>query len=161
MKVFKDNENREWQLAVNVNAMKRVRGLLDVNLLDFLDNRIVERFYGDPVLLCDVIYAICKPQADAAGVSDEDFGRAMAGDAIDAATKALLKELVNFCPSPRDRANLNRVLDVTQTVMDRARDVIETKLAEIDVDQIVEQVQTSLNAGSGSVPASLASIPDR
>jgi hypothetical protein len=46
-------------------------------------------------------------------VSDEQFGQAMAGDAIEHATRAVLEELVGFSPSPRDRATLGRVLKTT------------------------------------------------
>jgi hypothetical protein len=50
----------------------------------------------------------------------------MAGDAIEAATTAVLEELISFCPSPRDRANLGRVLQATK-VMDKARDLTEKR----------------------------------
>jgi hypothetical protein len=48
----------------------------------------------------------------------------MAGDAIEHATRALLDELVGFSPSPRDRANLQRILETTWRMMDRARDLV-------------------------------------
>ena len=44
-------------------------------------------------------------------------------------TTAVLEELVGFCPSPRDRANLGRVLQATRKVMDRARDLVEKSVA--------------------------------
>jgi hypothetical protein len=90
-----------------VDAIKRVKGLLDVNLLESRRRHADRAVDPRPVLLCDVIYVVCKPQADEQNVSDEDFGRAMAGDAIEHATRALLEELVGFSPSPRDRANLH------------------------------------------------------
>ncbi len=100
MRTFTDNAGRTWTVAINVDAIKRVRDLLNVDLLEILDGKLIEKFYRDPVLLCDVVYAACKLEADAKGVTDEDFGRAMAGDAIEHATKALLEELVGF---PRAR----------------------------------------------------------
>ena len=72
-----------------------------MNLLEVIEGKLLERLISDPVLLCDVIYSVCKPEADAKSVSDEDFGRAMAGDAIDAATTAVLEELVDFFPQGR------------------------------------------------------------
>src|SRR5262245_53265230 len=120
MKTFNDNAGRLWNVEVNVAAIKRVRGLAQVNLLEIIEGTLIEKLVRDPVLLCDVIYALCKPQADSLTppVTDEEFGRAMAGDAIEHATAALLEELVSFCPSPRDRKNLGRVLDATKKVMD-------------------------------------------
>ncbi len=159
MRTFTDNAGRTWTVAINVDAIKRVRDLLNVDLLEILDGKLIEKLYRDPVLLCDVVYAACKPEADAKGVSDEDFGRAMAGDAIEHATKALLEELVGFSPSPRDRANLRRILETTWNVMDRARDVIEAKLATVNADELVAQALATSGGSSGSVPASSASSP--
>lgn len=163
MKVFKDNAGREWQVEVNIAALKRVKSLAGVDLLGVLDGTLIERLIRGPVLLCDVVYAVCKPQADERSVTDEDFGRAMAGDAIEHATEALLEELVSFCPSPRDRANLGRVLKATRDVMDKARDIVEARLdsgeLEKAAEEALEQAQTGPGNSSGSAPASPASIP--
>jgi len=159
MKVFKDNVGREWTVEVNVAALKRVKSLAGVDLLGVLDGTLVERLIRDPVLLCDAVYAICKPQADERSVSDEDFGRAMAGDAIEHATEALLEELVSFCPSPRDRANLGRVLKATREVMDKARDIVEARLDSGELEEAAEEALRTLGTSSGSAPASPASTP--
>ena len=66
---------------------KRVRDLLKEDLLDV--KQILERLMVDPILLCDVIYCICKPQADAEGISDEQFGQAMGGDSKEEADLAI------------------------------------------------------------------------
>jgi len=159
VRTFTDNAGRTWAVAINVDAIKRVRDLLNVDLLEILDGKLIERLYRDPVLLCDVVYAACKPEADAKDVTDEDFGRAMAGDAIEHATKALLEELVGFSPSPRDRANLQRILETTWNVMDKARDAIEAKLATVNADELVAQALASSGGSSGSAPESSASRP--
>jgi hypothetical protein len=160
MKTFTDNAGRTWTIAINVDAIKRVRGLLNVDLLEVVEGKLIERLIRDPVLLCDIVFVVCKPEADAKNVSDDDFGRAMAGDAIEMATKALLEELVGFFPSPRDRANLNRVLEKTWRVMDKARDVIEARLESVNVEKVVEQALASAGTSSGDAPASSASIPE-
>ncbi|MCK6458227.1 MAG: hypothetical protein L6Q92_17070 [Phycisphaerae bacterium] len=160
MKTFTDNAGCTWTIAINVDAIKRVRGLLDVDLLEIVEGKLIEKLIRDPVLLCDVVYAICKPEADARNVSDEDFGRAMAGDAIEHATKSLLEELVGFSPSPRDRASLGRVLQTTWRVMDRARDLIEARIESVNIEKVVEQALANAGPLSGDAPASSASIPD-
>jgi len=164
MKTFKDNSQREWTVEINVAALKRVKSLVGVDLLGVLDGTLVERLIGDPVLLCDVVYAVCKPQADEREVSDEDFGRAMAGDAIEHATGALLEELVSFCPSPRDRANLGRVLKATRDVMDKARDIVEARLESGELEKVAEkalaQAQMGTRGGSGSSSGSAPESPD-
>lgn len=171
MRSFKDNQGRQWTVEVNVAALKRVRGLTGTDLVQVIEGEggLIEKLVRDPVLLCDVVYALCKPEADARtpAVSDEEFGRSMAGDAIEHATAALLEELVGFCPSPRDRANLGRVLQATRTVMDRARDLVEKRLdtlleqgaLENLADRIVSAPPPS-GGSSTSAPASPASTPD-
>lgn len=169
MRAFKDNSGREWSIEITVAAIKRVRGLAGIDLMEVLEgsNGLIEKLVRDPVLLCDVIYAACKPQADERQVSDEAFGASMAGDAIEHATAALLEELVDFCPSPRDRANLGRVLKATREVMDKARDVVERRIDElIDGGALERAVLEAVppmagvadGVSSGSAPASSASI---
>lgn len=164
MKTFIDNAGRTWTVAINVDAIKRVRGLLNINLLEVVEGGLIEKLVRDPVLLCDVVYAVCKSEADTRGVSDEEFGRAMAGDAIEQATKALLEDLVLFSPSPRDRANMYRVLQTTWRMMDKARDLIEARLdsgaMEKEVERMLQAQQPVTASGSsGSSPESSEPIP--
>ncbi len=154
MRTFKDNAGRTWTVEINVATLKRVRGLAGVDLMQVIEGTLIEKFIRDPVLLCDVVYAICKPEADSAKVSDEEFGRAMAGDAIEAATGAVLEELVAFCPSPRDRANLGRVLQATRNVMEKARDVVEKRLESGELDRLADRLLQSAGVSSTSAPAS-------
>jgi hypothetical protein len=162
MKTFNDNASNEWMIEINVAALKRIRSLTGTDLLEVISGGdLLEHLMRDPVLLCDIIYALVKPQADQKQISDETFGAAMAGDAIDAATAALLDELVAFCPSPRDRANLGRVLVVVRNAMDKARDVVEARLEGGEIERIVQEALTQATSGnsSGAAPASSASTP--
>jgi len=165
MRSFKDNQGRQWSVEINVTAIKRVRGLTGEDLMQVIEGTLIEKLIRDPVLLCDVVYAICKPEADTRSVSDEEFGKAMAGDAIEAATTAVLEELVGFCPSPRDRANLGRVLQATRKVMDRARDLVEKKLDSGEMDRLADRLLTeesgeaTAGSSSTSAPESSASTP--
>ena len=160
MRSFKDNQGRQWSVEINVTAIKRVRGLTGEDLMQVIEGTLIEKLIRDPVLLCDVVYAICKPEADARSVSDEEFGKAMAGDAIEAATTAVLEELVGFCPSPRDRANLGRVLQATTKVMERARDLVEKKLDSGELDRLADQLLETAGASSISAPEPSASTRD-
>ncbi len=153
MKTFTDNAKRSWDVEINVAAIKRVRDLAQVDLLEIVEGKLIERLIRDPILLCDVVYAACRPQTEQRGVSDEEFGRAMAGDAIEHATAALLEELVSFCPSPRDRKNLGRVLEATNRVMEKARDLIEQRLQSGQLEKMVDQALASATGSSGNAPA--------
>lgn len=140
MIAFTDNVGRSWTVAIDIATVKRVRSVCGVDLLSAVGGDLIERLMRDPVLLVDTLYAVCKPEADRLGVSDEDFGRGMAGDAIDSGTKALIQELVSFTPNPRDRANLARVIETMWKAMDQARDRIETRIGT----ELESRVRTAL-----------------
>jgi len=137
MKTFNDNAGRTWTVAINVECIKRVKTLLSVNLLDAIEGKLIEQLVSDPVLLCDVIYAICKPEADTKEISDEEFGRAMAGDAIDNATTALLEELVDFFPSGK-RQVLAKALAKLKTFQTKAVLAASKRLDDPRLDQQLE-----------------------
>lgn len=160
MHTFTDNCGRTWTVTVNVEAVKRVRGLLNVDLLEVLDGKLLERLAADPILLCDLVYCLCKPEADAKGVSDEEFGRAMAGDAIDGATVALMEELVDFFPRERRRL-LAKALAKLRMLESKAVDVAMQKLESPALEREMDEALARLTDSSGSLPESSASIPGR
>ena len=155
MKTFRDNAGRTWSVTVDVTAVKRVRSLLDVNLLDVLDGKLIERLAVDPVLLCDVLYALVKPEADAGGVSDEEFGRAMAGDAIEHATTALLEELADFFPQGK-RGLLRKALGKLRAWEEKALAAAEMRLEspelEAAMNAALERAGLTSGGSSGSSP---------
>ena len=98
MATFKDTAGNEWTPAVTVASVKRVRQLLDLDLLDLQEGGVLQRLAQDHVLLVDVLYVVCKDQADHHGITDEAFGGAMRGDVLAEATDAFLEELAVFFP---------------------------------------------------------------
>lgn len=140
MKTFTDNAGRTWTVALNVTTLKRVKSLCGVDLLDVVNDsgKLIERLVGDPVLLCDVIFALCKEQADAKSVSDEDFGCAMAGDPIETATTALLEELVDFFPKGK-REVLRRALQKMRLYEEKFLKAAHLKLDDPTMDQAVDR----------------------
>ena len=160
MRVFKDNAGRSWSVCINVDAIKRVRKLLDVNLLEIAGGQLIEQLAGDPVLLCNVLYAVLKPEADAQKISDEDFGRAMAGDAIEHATTAFLEELVDFFPSGRRRV-LAKALGKLQTLQSRLLTLAEEQLDSPQIDAQIEQALKNSGNLSGNSPVTSESTQAR
>lgn len=148
MRTFKDTEGRSWSVVINTTAIKTVRTLLGVNLLSVLDDgcKLLAQLYDDPVLLVDVLYCVCRDQANERGVSDEDFGRAMAGDAIEHAATALTEELADFFRNPRQRGIMRDILAKTNTLTAKLLDAAEKQLAAVDVDSLA----TSAIGSSGS-----------
>jgi len=158
MKTFTDNAGRTWTVQVNVDAIRRVRDLAKVDLLEVVEGKLIERLVGDPVLLCDVLYCLCKEQADAQGLADVDFGRGMGGDAIDHAATALLEELVDFFPQGRRRV-LSKALAKLRHLQTAALTAVEARLDSPELDQRLAAELARIEPGSlsGSALASSAS----
>lgn len=160
MKSFEDRNGQTWNLEITVGSLKRVRDLAGVNLADLGEGEVLERLGRDPVLLGDVLFALCKLQADERGVGDEQFGAALAGDAVEQATTALLEELADFFPSRR-RTLLRKALAKMKRIEDLAIDAAEARL---DADEMEKEALAGSQASgseSGSSPESSESIPGR
>jgi hypothetical protein len=132
MHSYRDNAGRTWTVVINVAAVKRVRGLVGIDLYKLIDDgfKPLAALVADPVQLADVLYCLCQDEADAKQITDEDFGRALAGDAITLAADAFVEELIDFFPDARARSSLTRVLAAGRKVRDKlllhAETVIET-----------------------------------
>lgn len=157
MHTFTDNSGRVWTLSVNVAAMKRVRSLCGVDLASIVEVdendrpsfKLLEQLSSDPVLLVDVLFAVCKPEADARNINDEDFAAAILGNVITAATDALLEDIIDFFPEPKRRM-LNRLLTLT-----RRFEKEMTKQAEsVFSEENLVAVEDTLIKSFGVVPAS-------
>ena len=156
MKPFTDSQGRTWNVTVNVSAIKRVRDILGVDLLDVANGDLLSRLADDPCVLVDVLFVLCKPEADAKGVSDEDFGRGMVGGVLDEASAALLKELLDFFPSAQRARALGKLVKVME-----AQDAAVKAAAEAIRPLAAEAGAPAATPGdsSGNSPASAASTP--
>ena len=160
MKSFTDIKGRAWEIVVTVATVKRARALckVDLNSIVELDKNnkpsaeLLERLSSDPVLLVDVLYAICKPQADKLGITDEDFGEAMAGDAIEHATTALLEEVIDFFPEAK-RMVMQKILSASRRFSDAARKKLEAELNGEFESRVVSELDR-LTGLSGTARAS-------
>ena len=156
-----DNTGRVWTLAVNVAAIKRVRALCGVDLTAIVeldknnnpDTKLLEQLSSDPVLLVDVLYAVCKAECDQKGVTDEDFGMAMAGDAIEHATTALLDEIIDFFPAPKRNA-FQKILSATRRFEEIARKRLDAIMADGEFEKNMVSELERLTGLSGKQPES-------
>jgi len=158
MHSFVDNSRRTWEVAINVAAVKRIRGLLGIDLYALVDDgfKSLSKLVSDPVSLADVLYCLCKDQAEKQSISDEDFGRALAGDAITQAADAFVEELIDFFPDARARASLRKAIEAGKTVRDKVLSHAETILDSIDPETEAKKWISS----SGTWPESSGSTPD-
>lgn len=100
-RTFTDTEGRVWTVRVTYGDAKRVKQLLDLDILSLPDEgvEVIAKFLGNVLQFIDVVYVLVKPQADALGVSDEQFGQSMSGDSLRAAREAFYGALADFSPA--------------------------------------------------------------
>ena len=165
MKTFTDNTGRTWTLLVNVATIKRVRALCGVDLNSIIEvedgkptTKLLERLSTDPVLLVDVLYAVCRPECEQKGVSDEDFGAAMAGDAIEQATSALLDEVIDFFPEAK-RMAFRKILSASRRFEEMARKRLAAAMADSGFEARVVSELERLTGLSPNAPESSESTP--
>lgn len=171
MKTFTDSAGRTWTLAITVDAIKRVESLIKVNLARLLEPRngaelpLLTELESDIILLCDVLFSLVKPQADAQGVTDEQFGQALGGEAIAAAYNAFWEELVDFFQKlPHGNATVTAIRkhrELIEAQLKAAQDKMEALGGKADRRYgAAPMVPSTPGNSAGSSRASLGSIPD-
>jgi len=143
MPTFKDNKEREWDVAIDAPKIDKIREECDPNFLlhDSEKENTYERLLNDPVLLCRVIYILCTKQREERGVTEEDFYMEVIGDAIDRATQSMLKAIVSFTPR-RTRA----VLEVFATHDNLRQEAIEKAVSKISDPKLAEEIMKNLQS---------------
>lgn len=98
---FKDADGREWSIVLDVYNAEAVQEQCGVDLFSlFADDQVgAAKLFANVRKTVDVLYVLCKEQADVANIDDIGFGRAIRGDAIQDATNALLQGVANFYPT--------------------------------------------------------------
>lgn len=117
MPSFSDSEARSWELRVDVDAIRRVRAAHGIDLATVLANEAsIEKLTSDIVLTIDVIFELVRPAANRLGITAEDFGRSLAGDALGNAITAFEEALVEFLPESNRRAIARRILQAGKAI---------------------------------------------
>jgi hypothetical protein len=106
---FVDVHGRRWSVVLDAAALRRLQRTLGVDPAKLAGDRLgtFADLIGDPARLVDVLYVVCRPQAERRGMTDEDFGRALAAErpTLDAA-RALAFAVAELVPDARARAAL-------------------------------------------------------
>lgn len=148
---FKDAIGRTWSITVTVDTVRRVRQLVSVDLLQVVKTDLLERLANDPVLLVDVLFAACKPQADHQRIDGDSFAAGLCGDAIDAAAMALIGAIADFFPSPT-RKLLMRVIDASRAHQGKVAEMIEARVSEG-----IARMEATISTLGASSPSAAAS----
>lgn len=150
---FKDTEGREWTVAINIAVAKRLRDRMQIDLLDKVGMTALSNIAADPIRLADVLYVICCKQAEERKISDEDFGAALSGDALEAAATAFMEAMADFFP-PSQRTVLHNALakhkKLEQAAVKRATEILDSNLIDEEISRRISAAQSNLSQMAGS-----------
>jgi hypothetical protein len=168
MPKFSDNESREWDLRLDVSTVRAIRSALGVDLARvFSDRDQLQRLHDDVCLMVDVIYEIIRTQADARGVTAEQFGHSLAGDVLSHAIEAFEEAIVDFLPQSDRRSIVRRMIAAGRAAQKQAtlrlenalRDgLLETGIAAqmAEVDAQIETLKQTTDKTTKKPKAALA-----
>ncbi len=152
MSTFKDDKGRDWRVRVDVTTIRNVREIktADGEIIDLGSlARVADTFIkmaDDPCLLANVLYVLCEKQAAELGVSDEDFGRLMAGDVIEHAATAMEEAVTDFFPQQK-RSLLQRLRKKVVEVEAAGINLVSEKLDSPDLEKrILESMRQTMEA---------------
>lgn len=138
MPQFTDINGRDWQLRITVADVRRVRDATGIDIGKILDKdcQPLDDLASDVCKMVDVLYVLCKPQADKLGMTDEQFGESLAGDCIEHACYALLEAIAYFFPS-RQRDLVLTMLAMTKQSQETAEKALTDMLSRSDLQELL------------------------
>lgn len=154
MNCFNDKNGRQWTLELNVGSARRVKaetGFDILNIMDLGDGEGnfsgFEKLASDAGLLVDVIYSLCKSQAEKSGLDGDGFAELFNGDAVEGAADALVKEIIDFS-QPLKRKMLTVIYERTKRFREEAMEQMTAELESGKVGEILDAELSRLSTNT-------------
>lgn len=152
MPKFKDAKDREWDLALNVGLLGKLRKEAGFDLgKNTTAERLSETLFADPEMIVRVLWVLCESQAEKTGVSPEEFGYGFDGPSINSAITAFIEAIIDFFHRPAAATAMKAKLPQMMGSFDQKVQTIG--LAAMD------QAISILNDSAGVLPESSAWMP--
>ncbi len=169
MREFRDDQGRPWQVALTVASALRVRDNVTVDVVDeqtgerkampfdLVDAANISQTFqvlrSQYAKIGEILYALLTKQVEAKSLTKEDFLDGLRGDSLDAATKALEQELVDFFPQ-----RLRKMIGLLASKMDEVQNEMLGR-AEAGLEKAtIESLAGASGTPSGKQPESSESI---
>lgn len=145
MQTFKDKTGQEWIVDITIGAVKRALALAKIDL------RAAAAPYGeqkialsaaielDTLLMADVIYAVCYPQAQDRGVSQDAFYELLGSDTMQSAHLALFREWSDFFRRSGN-GQMATVLEKQMAFLDRVVETTRQKWQESKAEETLDKI---------------------
>lgn len=133
MRTFKDTEGVDWKLSIDMQSAMLIRTEVGIDILDIAEGKDLTQISGDLLVLGAVLWLLVVEQAVTLNLDEKQFFRRLDGDAIEAATVALVAECLDFFPKEK-RALLKSAWDKIKNVeakgVQKAMTLLETTTDE-------------------------------
>ncbi len=156
MRSFADTQGKEWNVDITVAAVRRVRDATGILLTSLYEDKckLMQTLSLDVVLLVDVLWGICRPQAELVGVTAEQFGESMGGNSLATAMEALVRATADFFTSQEQRDAFQKINSVIletskETTKQASRKVTEA-MDHLDPSQLATSYMDSVTNGLAS-----------
>ena len=163
MKTFTDKNKKAWTIELTVGSARRVKSDTTIDLFKVISlekdgkaemTDTLQRLIEDPCALVDVLYSLCRIQAEKEGITDKDFGELFDADAIEAAANALVEEIILFSPAAKRKA-LTKIYTMAQRIAAKNEAELDKLL---DNKELEKQLESRLNASFTAAQVSSESI---
>ena len=169
MPMFKDCEARNWEIRIDVDAVRRVRAACGIDLATVLASEdSIEKLKNDICLTIDVIYELVRPVAERLSVDAAAFGKALMSDSLGHALTAFEEALVEFLPESNRRALARQMLGAGQKLQEAKAQrikkainegLLDTAIAE-EMKKLEALISEAMKTGSDTGPSSSDSQPE-
>ena len=149
MQKFKDFNDREWTIDLNIASAREIRRRMatidSLKDVDFLDHSSMLMALNDVFFAADLLFLVCEKQANERGIDDESFGRSLRGDVLFDAVAAFVAEDVDFFPDPTIREKIRIVAEKNRELQARLYDAI-AKVTDDTIEKILDDAETKSGA---------------
>lgn len=148
MQKFKDKKENEWILELTVGSAKRVKLDCGVDLINITDfdaegkKSSLEELSENPFLMIDVLFSLCRKQAEEKGFDDTAFGELFDFQTVQDAVDALVQEIINFTPPVR-RKLLQKIYEKNKQLMGETEKQADALMENPEFDKDLETLMKS------------------
>ena len=153
MASFKDINDKTWELRLVIAHLAKLRAVgFDLDQYTADGAGLFMLLALPPETLGSVLWVLCEKQADAAGVTADDFAERFDGNVIDAAGLALVDAVIDFFPFPGSAPGKVKLKDAARKSWAEAG-----SRAVEEIDRLMKGLGS--NDSAGNSPAKSESIP--
>ena len=135
MATFTDKQGEQWQIDLNFGT---VRNLKKITNIDLVEDKVGDKsasvlLVGDPYTQADLLWGLCKSQAEENGITEEQFYQRLPYQEAEA---AFWKEWENFFQS-LGRTERAEALAAIRKAQAKAVEMVTEKVRAVDVETVV------------------------